>query len=376
MRALANRVAGVSALAVAALFAGGAIAGPESVSGPGVNPQCFTPRDSGVKFLKYPAKTGPLRVALVNGYVGNTWRIQMVQTAKAYMELPDVKPDVAEFKVVSVGEDVPAQIAAIDQFINAGFDAIVMIANNSTSYGPVLERAAAADVVVVPFDVLVDSDKVIMVNESQTDIGRLAGEYLAKHIPGHAGKILEVRGIAGTSTDQDRHDGFRKAMDAAGKWDYVEVLGKWDEGIVHKVAADAIAVHGRFAGAYVQDGTPGLVQALMDTNHPFVPVAGQAENGFKKLCVAHRDQGLSCASAGQVPSLVAIALKAAIAAAKGNVVPQFISVPIPYSDTESLKAGVNYFPDLPDSFYTNNTFPACGVSIGADQIVSKSKQNQ
>jgi ribose transport system substrate-binding protein len=35
-------------------------------------------------------------------------------------------------------------------------------------------------------------------------------------------------------------------MDAAGKWEYVEVLGKWDEGIVHKVAADAIAVHGHF----------------------------------------------------------------------------------------------------------------------------------
>jgi ribose transport system substrate-binding protein len=223
---------------------------------------------------------------------------------------------------------------------------------------------------------VVNSDKVITVNESQTDIGRLAGEYVAKHIPSHTGKILEVRGIPGTSVDQDRHDGFRKAMDAVGKWEYVEVLGKWDEGIVHKVAADAIAVHGHFDGAYVQDGTPGLVQALIDTKHPFVPVAGQAENGFKKLCVKYQDQGLTCASAGQVPSLVAIALKAAVSAAKGNVVPQFISVPIPYSDTESLKAGVNYFPDLPDSFYTNNTFPACDVSIGAEQIVSKTKQNQ
>jgi len=190
----------------------------EEVSGPGVDPQCFAPRDASVKFLKYPAKTAPFKIALVNGYVGNTWRIQMVQTAKAYVESPDVKPDIAEFKVVSVGEDVPAQIAAIDQFINAGFDAIVMIANNSTSYGPVLERAAAANVVVVPFDVVVNSDKVITVNESQTDIGRLAGEYVAKHIPGRTGKILEVRGIPGTSTDQYRHDGFRKAMDAVGKW--------------------------------------------------------------------------------------------------------------------------------------------------------------
>ena len=375
-RALAGGFGGISVLALAALLAGSALAGPQEVKGPGADPKCFAPRDAGVKYLQYPAKEGPFRVALVNGYVGNTWRIQMVQTAKAYVEQPDVKPDVAQLKVVSVGEDVAAQIAAIDQFINAGYDAIVMIANNSTSYGPVMERAAAANVVVVPFDVVVDSDKVIMVNESQTDIGRLAGEYLLRHIPAKSGKIIEVRGIAGTSVDQDRHDGFHKAMDAGGTWDYVEVRGKWDEGITQKVAADAIAIHGHFAGGYVQDGTPGLVRALIETKHGFIPVAGQAENGFKKMCVEYKDQGLTCASVGQVPSLVTIAIKAAISAAKGNVMPQFISVPIPYSDTESLEAGVNYFPDLPDSFYTNNEFPACNVNIGAKEIIAQTKANQ
>ena len=80
-------------------------------------------------------------------------------------------------------------------------------------------------------------------------------------------------------------------MDAGGKWEYVEVRGKWDEGITQKVAADAIAVHGHFAGAYVQDGTPGLVRALIETKHGFIPVAGQAENGFKKMCVEYKDQG-------------------------------------------------------------------------------------
>jgi ribose transport system substrate-binding protein len=376
MRELANSFSGISALTLATLLAGAALAGPKEVSGPGADPACFAPRDAKVKYLQYPGKKGPLRVALVNGYVGNTWRIQMVQTAKAYVGQPDVKPDVAEFKVVSVGEDVAAQIGAIDQFINAGYDAIVMIANNSTSYGPAMDRAAAANVVVVPFDVVVDSDKVILVNESQTEIGNLAGKYLLSHMPEKSGKILEVRGIAGTSVDQDRSAGFHAAMDAGGKWEYVEVRGKWDEGITQKVAADAIAVHGHFAGAYVQDGTPGLVRALIETKHGFIPVAGQAENGFKKMCVQYKDQGLTCASAGQVPSLVAIALKAAISAAKGNVMPQFISAPIPYSDTETLKAGVNYFPDLPDSFYTNNEFPACKINIGAKEITAQTKANQ
>jgi ribose transport system substrate-binding protein len=124
LRALSNRLGGISAFALAAFFVSGAVAGPKEVSGPGADPACFAPRDAIVKYLRYPGKKGPLRVALINGYVGNTWRIQMVQTGKAYAEEPDVKPDIAEFKVVSVGEDVAAQIGAIDQFINAGYDAI------------------------------------------------------------------------------------------------------------------------------------------------------------------------------------------------------------------------------------------------------------
>ena len=91
-----RRFGGISVLALAALFTGSAIAGPQEVSGPGVDPDCFAPRDGSVNYLQYPAKEGLFRIALVHGYVGNTWRIQMVQTAKAYVEEPDVKPDVAE----------------------------------------------------------------------------------------------------------------------------------------------------------------------------------------------------------------------------------------------------------------------------------------
>ncbi len=54
----------------------------------------------------------------------------------------------------------------------------------------------------------------------------LAGKYLLSHIPEKSGKILEVRGIAGTSVDQYRSAGFHAVMDAGGKWEYVEMRGK------------------------------------------------------------------------------------------------------------------------------------------------------
>ena len=84
MRALAERFSALCAVALGASVAVSAMAGPDEVKGPGFDPGCFAPRDSSVKYLKYPTKKGPFKIALVNGYVGNAWRIQMVQTAKAY----------------------------------------------------------------------------------------------------------------------------------------------------------------------------------------------------------------------------------------------------------------------------------------------------
>jgi ribose transport system substrate-binding protein len=76
----------VLAAALAAGAAFGAKADPQVVSGPGALPQCFAPAAADTKYFQWPAKEPPYRIALANGFVGNTWRIQMVQMLKAYSE--------------------------------------------------------------------------------------------------------------------------------------------------------------------------------------------------------------------------------------------------------------------------------------------------
>lgn len=366
---------GLAAAVATGIVSQALAAGPETVSGPGVDPACFAPFSAETKFLKFPKKEPPYRIAMANGFVGNTWRIQMIKTLKAYAEQPEVAPMIEELKVVSTGTDVAAQIAAIDNFINAGYDAILTIAVNPTAFEPVIRRANRAGVVLVPFDNVLDSEAILQVNEDQSEIGRIMGRWLVKNV-GDSGKILEVRGLPGNSVDRDRHNGFREVMEAGGKYDIVEVVGNWDDGTAQKVTADAIAVHGKFDGVFVQGGSTGAVRAMIDAGHPFVPVAGEAENGFRKLCAKHADEGLLCSSAGQSPGLVAIAAKAAITALQGEVLPQYVSVPIPLVEHPDFKAGENYYPDLTDNFFTPNEFPPCGVNITAKEIMSKSEGDQ
>jgi len=370
--ALAFSMSIPAAAAIATL----AHADPELVAGPATDAECMAPWSADTKFFQYPKKEGPYRIALANGYIANTWRIQMIQTAKAYAAQPDVAAKLKEFKVVSTGEDVPAQISAINNFIDSGYDAIVVNAQNPTAFGPVIKRAKQAGVILVAFDNILDTQDAINVNVDQKGLGVLWANWLIGHLP-EGGKILEVRGVIGTSVDTDRHNGIHETLDASGKtWNVTEVVGKWDDGVAQKAAADAIATNGPFDGVTGQGGDTGIVQAMLDAKHPFVPFGGETENGFRKFCAKYAAEGLKCSSAGTGPAQVAVAIKTAIAALEGDVVPQSVKLPLAIVEDPNFKEGVDYFPDQSDNFFVGNSFPTCGINFTAQEIMGQTKENQ
>jgi ribose transport system substrate-binding protein len=353
-----------------------AYAEPEIVPGPASDPECHVPWAEDTQFFKFPAKEGPFRVALANGYIANTWRIQMIQTAKAYAALPEVAKNLSEFKVVSTGEDVAAQISAINNFIDSGYDAIVVNAQNPQAFAPVIKRAKEAGVVLVAFDNILDTKDAINVNVDQKGLGKLWAQWLVDHLP-DGGKVLEVRGVAGTSVDTDRHDGIHEVLNASGKtWNIIEVVGKWDDGTAQKATADAIAVQGQFDGITAQGGDTGVVQAMIDAKHPFVPFGGETENGFRKFCAAHAEEGLKCTSAGTGPAQVAVAIRTAIDALQGKVVPQSVKLPLSVVSHPDFKDGVNFYSDQSDNFFVGNSFPTCGITFDATEIMSQTQADQ
>ncbi len=334
--------------------------------------QCFAPAKGSAGLVSLPAKKGPYRIAFANGFIGNGWRVQMLQTLKAYAAQPAVAAQIKELRIVSVGTDVSAQIAAMDNFISAGFDAILIDANSPTAFKPVLRRAKQAGVVVVSFDNTLDRTKaetdLVQVNQDQFAMGKMMGDWLNETMK-QKKHVLEVRGVPGNSVDRDRHEGFRQAMAADPGIQITEVVGNWDDGTGQKAAADAMAVNGAVDGIYTQGGSIGVTHALIDSHKPLVPIDGEGENGFRKLIALHAKDGLLGESAGQSPALSAVALKAALAVLQGQSVPDEIAVPIPVANYKTLEAGKNYFPDLSDTFFAAYDFPVCDIKLTPQAIM-------
>jgi len=115
---------------------------------------------------------------------------------------------------------------------------------------------------------------------------------------------------------------------------------------------------------------------MIDAKHPFVPFGGETENGFRKLCAAHAGEGLVCSSAGTGPAQVAVAIKTAIAALEGQVVPQAVKLPTALVSHPDLKKDQDYYPDQSDNFFVGNSFPTCGINFTAQEIMGQTKENQ
>src|SRR5579862_3799532 len=143
-----------------------------------------------------------------------------------------------------------------------------------------------------------------------------------------------------------------------------------------KSSADAIAVQKHFDGITAQGGDTGVVQALIDAGHPFVPFGGETENGFRKFCGAHSKDGLVCSSAGTGPAQVAVAMKTALDALQGHVVPQSVKLPLAIVEDPDFKDGVNYYSTQSDNFFVGNAFPTCGINFTAQEIMGQTQANQ
>lgn len=315
----------------------------------------------------------PYNIALSNSYIGNVWRTQMIKMAKAYAESPDIAPLISEFQVNTADRDDAAQIAAIENMISNGAQALVILAHTPTALVQTVQQARADGIVVVSFDTTVQADPPdpsldlgVTVNEDQVEMGRRWAQWLVEQTGGE-GKILMVNGVQGTGVDTERREGAYEVWEANPGIVAIEVIGDWDPGKAQTATATALAANPDFVGVWCQGGTDGVVRAFIDAGVPLVPVAGEAENGFRKQMLEMKDefQGYSI---GQTPGLVCASMRAAISLLMGEPVPSAVSVPLPEVKTDELEPGVNVFPDAPDNFFTATSIPACGINLTFEEV--------
>jgi ribose transport system substrate-binding protein len=313
----------------------------------------------------------PYKIALSNSYIGNTWRVEMVNEFKAACAMEPLK-SVATCTEYSSGNDVSKQTAQIDDLISSHVDAIVLNAASPTGLNGVITQACNAGILVVSFDAVVTNPCALKVNTDQIAFGAKMAQFVADQLHGK-GNVIEVTGVAGTGVDQDRNKG---ADGVFSKYPDIKIIakysGQWASDVAQRATVQQLPSLGKIDGVWCQGGTDGVIRAIMDAKRPFpIPVAGEAENAFRQYMIEYRDKGFKALSIGQPPFLGIISLYLATEVLQGKHPKTDVTIPFPFVTQDTVKEGLTTFKDLPGSYFVDFTDsgPNASVIICKDAVL-------
>lgn len=189
-------------------------------------------------------------------------------------------------KLASSNDDNVLQNKQVNQFVDEGVDLLIISPNQMSAISKAVERAYDKGIPVILYDRMSNTDKyTAFIGCDNYKIGNSMGKYIAQQLQGK-GRVVEIRGLEGSSPALERHRGF---MDALKSYPDVQVVasagGDWKEesGIramkkILKKTQDfdfVFAHNDRLAwGAYVAAKQMGV-----NRNYKYTGVDGMATEG-------------------------------------------------------------------------------------------------
>jgi ribose transport system substrate-binding protein len=224
-----------------------------------------------------------------------------------------------------------------------------------TGLNGILTQATERGILVVSFDNVVTAPSVLKVNTDQVAFGKQLAEWLVKKMNGK-GNVIMVTGVAGTFVDEDRNKGADMVWAQHPDIKVVNrYTGMWDSATAERNTASILPSLPQIDGIWCQGGTDGVLKAFIAANRSLPPMAGEAENGFRKFMLGYMGHKVDGMSIGQPPFLSVISLELARRILANEYQKKDITIPFPYVTNDSVKEGVNVFKDLPDSFFADFT---------------------
>jgi len=220
---------------------------------------------------------GPYTIGVSNTVAGNGWREEMICSIKAQAL---ASGEVSSLNIAHRNTDAAGQLEDIRNLISAKVNAIVVNPSDPAGIQAALAEATAAGIVVVVVDQNVTEPTAYILQNNQEQYAYLGAKWLFEQMGGK-GTVVYMRGAAGASADTDRDRGFKKAL---AEFPDVKVgqetFTGWQQDQGKQQILDYIATGIPFEGIWTSGIDNVIVDALVESGAPLVPVVGADNAGF------------------------------------------------------------------------------------------------
>ena len=220
---------------------------------------------------------GPYTIGVSNTVQGNGWREEMICSIKAQAL---ASGEVSSLNIAHRNTDAAGQLEDIRNLISAGVNAIIVNPSDPSGILPALKEATAAGITVVVVDQSVDDPDIYTLQNNQEEYAYLGAKWLFEQMGG-SGDVVYMRGAAGASADSDRDAGFKRAL---AEFPNIKVAQEtftgWQQDQGKQQILDYIATGVPFGGIWTSGIDNVIVDALVESGAPMVPVVGADNAGF------------------------------------------------------------------------------------------------
>ena len=294
-----------------------------------------------VPALAQDADTSDKRVGFSNNYAANSWRQAMLRSWDELAQQVVADGVVAAADVRTTAQnDATLQQQQISDMILEGYDAIVVNAANPESLNSVIEEACAQDIPVVSWDNTVTAECAYRVGVDFVDMGYQQIVYLADKLP-EGGKLLEIRGLDGTSVDQQISEGIHKGVADFPQFEIVaSVNGDWAQEVAQQAVSSVLpSLPEDIVGVVTQGGDGyGAAMAFEEAGRPRpIIIMGNRQDELAWWKEQKDASGYETMSVSIAPGVSTLAFWVAQQILDGKEVPKDMIVPFLRIDQANLE---------------------------------------
>lgn len=291
-----------------------------------------------------------IRIGFTNSYNGNSYR----QTEERLMaEVADqLKAEgyISEYTVAEANQDAATQVSQIQDFVIQGYDVIIVDPASTSSLNQAIQDSCEAGIPVItvndgPIDL--ECENLYQVYFDNVAMTKTLTEFICESMGGE-GNLIELRGTAGTSTDDQFHQGVEEALEEYPNVTVIaEIYTDWTASKAQTELNSALPTLDKVDGLVTQGGDAyAAVQAFQSAGYTELPViAGDNRGSFINWWANEAPEGYQTLSVASEPFNGAAALYIACDIVSGESVKSDIIFPFNSIDADSLPDYANTLGD-------------------------------
>ncbi|WP_250536535.1 ABC transporter substrate-binding protein [Caballeronia sp. AZ10_KS36] len=273
--------------------------------------------------------TSKAKIALSNNYAGNSWRQAMLKSWNNVSTAATKAGVIAGASAFTTsGNQITEQAQQVQNLILQGYKAIAIDAASPTALNGVIKQACDAGIVVVSFDGIVTEPCAYRVVVDYKKMGEMQLDYLSEKVK--SGNLLEIRGIAGSSIDEQIHGGIASGLQKHSGFRTVgAVYGNWTQTVAQKEVTGILPTLPKIDAIVTQGGDGyGAAQAFKAAGRP-VPVIIMG-NRYEELdwWKQQSKDGYQTMSVSIAPGISTFAFWVAQQVLAGKKIPHDVIVPL------------------------------------------------